>query len=109
VPQAAYASVGANSRPLVASDADVSVVAAHATRFAMDMLTGREPSAFPFSMYLVGLAQAWVFDAPFHTIPIDVGEPAEGVEDQKAEVSDRTYAFLHGLIDQSRGRDSPAK
>lgn len=57
-----------------ASDADVSVIADHAARFAIDTLLGAIPSAFPNSMYLIGLMQWWVFKAPFHTIPIATDE-----------------------------------
>jgi sulfur-carrier protein adenylyltransferase/sulfurtransferase len=38
-------------------------------------LVGRDPSAFPYSVYLIGLASAWIFDAPFDTYPIEVGAP----------------------------------
>ena len=62
--------------PMLASDADVGVIAANAARLAEDTLLAKSPSAFPYSVYLVGLKQAWVFDAPFHTQPIDVGPPA---------------------------------
>jgi sulfur-carrier protein adenylyltransferase/sulfurtransferase len=62
--------------PMLASDADVGVIAANASRLAEDTLLATSPSAFPYSVYLVGLKQAWVFDAPFHTQPIDVGPPA---------------------------------
>ena len=32
-----------------------------------------EPTKFPFSMYLIGFEAAWVFSAPFATIPIAMG------------------------------------
>jgi sulfur-carrier protein adenylyltransferase/sulfurtransferase len=64
------------ANPMLASDADVGVIAAHAARLAEDTLLATNPSVFPYSVYLVGLKQAWVFDAPFHTQPIDVGPPA---------------------------------
>jgi molybdopterin/thiamine biosynthesis adenylyltransferase len=63
------------ANPMLASDADVGVIAAHAARLAEDTLLATNPSAFPYSVYLVGLKHAWVFDAPFHTQPIDVGPP----------------------------------
>ena len=66
--------------PLIADDADVTVMAAHAARVALDLLMGRDPSRFPASAYLVGLAPAWKFSQPFETFPIDVGtgEPVTG-------------------------------
>ena len=43
--------------PLLALDADVGVIAAHATRLAIDTLLGSQPSQFPYSVYLIGLSQ----------------------------------------------------
>lgn len=59
--------------PLVADDADVAVIAAHAARFAIDTLIPRQPSAFPYAVYLIGMREGWNFDQPFETHPIDVG------------------------------------
>ena len=66
---------GSPRMPLIADDADVTVIAAHAARMAIDMLIPREPSAFPNSVYLIGLAKGWIFEKPFETYPIDVGGP----------------------------------
>lgn len=57
-------------RILAASDADVGVIAAIAAQLALDTLLAREPSAFPHSLYLIGLARAWVFEAPLQVVPI---------------------------------------
>jgi molybdopterin/thiamine biosynthesis adenylyltransferase/ubiquitin-protein ligase len=65
---------GGDGPPLIADDADVSVVAAHVARFAIDLLT-RDVSIFPNSVYAVGLAAGSVFTQPFDTRPIDVGLP----------------------------------
>jgi hypothetical protein len=66
-----YAAQEPDGRVLVASDADVSIIAHHTARLAVDTVLGRDPSAYPYSMYLIGLAKWWVFAAPLHTIPID--------------------------------------
>jgi sulfur-carrier protein adenylyltransferase/sulfurtransferase len=66
---------GGDGSPLIADDADVSVIAAHAARFAIDILVGREPSLFPHSVYAIGLGVGSVFKEPFDTSPIDVGPP----------------------------------
>jgi molybdopterin/thiamine biosynthesis adenylyltransferase len=55
----------------IADDADVAVIAAHATRFAIDILQGGA-TTFPSSAYAVGLKKAWIFEAPFDTWPIDL-------------------------------------
>jgi len=64
-----YDAVGHDEVPFVADDADVSVIAAHATRLALDVLQGGE-TAFPHSAYMIGLQKAWIFEAPFDTFPI---------------------------------------
>jgi len=65
-----YGAVGREGNVFVASEADVAVIAAHATGLAADCALAREPSLFPNSMYLIGLKRGWVFEAPFHTIPV---------------------------------------
>lgn len=58
---------------VVADDADVSIIAAHATHMALDLLLEREPTLFPYSLYVFGLRRGWFFQEPFETFPIDVG------------------------------------
>lgn len=66
-----YGAVGREDPPFVADDADVSVIAAHATRLALDILQGGE-TTFPHSAYAIGLKVGWIFQAPFDTWPIDL-------------------------------------
>lgn len=63
--------------PMIADDADATVIAAHMSRFAIDLLIKREPSMFPHSVYAIGLAEGNVFSSPFDTRPIDVGPPGD--------------------------------
>ena len=63
--------------PRIADDADVSVIASHVSRMAIDVLIGRSPSTFPCSVYMIGLTEGWLFGQPFETYPIDVGRPSE--------------------------------
>jgi len=58
--------------PLVADDAEVSIVAYHATRFVTDHLARPERSIFPMSAYMIGMSSEWVFNQPFDTCPIDL-------------------------------------
>ena len=67
---------GSEGAPFIADDADVSAIAAHAARLAIDLLIGRDPSLFPHSVYAIGLGVGSVFDQPFQTFPIEVGVPA---------------------------------
>lgn len=55
---------------MVADDADVSVVAAHLARLALDALLAAEESDYPFSAYVIGLRAEWIFTGPFQTFPI---------------------------------------
>ena len=61
--------------PLIADDADVTVIAGHTARFAIDVLIGRNPSMFPNSVYMIGLAEHWIFQQPFDTMPITLSSP----------------------------------
>jgi sulfur-carrier protein adenylyltransferase/sulfurtransferase len=58
--------------PMVADDADVSVVAAHAARMGIDFLIPRDPSAYPYSVYVMGLSKLGIFDSAFETYPMSV-------------------------------------
>lgn len=57
--------------PMIADDADVTIISSHMTRFATDILV-RQESIFPSSVYLIGLQSKWIFRAPFDTCPIDL-------------------------------------
>lgn len=76
--------------PLVADDAEVTIIAAHITRLAIDILV-REESIFPNSAYAVGLQQEWIFSAPFDTFPINLELGGEwqqpATEDSSAELA----------------------
>jgi len=58
------------SGPIIADDADVSAIAAHATRMATDYLIQPDNSIFPYPAYLIGLKRAWLFTEPFDVHPI---------------------------------------
>lgn len=91
--------------PLVASDADVAVIAHQAARLALDALAEREPSTFPYSMYLIGLARSWVFDQAFQTIPIETGPPSASIPPgAPAEVVDDGVSFVTELLEAQNGR-----
>jgi ThiF family len=84
-----YDGTADDGTPMIADDADVSVIAAHATRMAIDLLLPRLPSAFPYSAYMIGLANSLFFDAPFDTQPIEL--PAPSVV-EKAKLSPEAQA-----------------
>lgn len=86
--------------PMIADDADVTVIAAHAARLAIDTLIPRAPSMFPHSVYMIGLAQGWIFDQPFDTRPIDVGapSPATAATAVDPQVADKEMALVLELL-----------
>ena len=63
--------------PLIAEDAEISIMAGHATRFASDILARPEASIFPVSAYVVGFSSEWLFNEPFDTRPIDLRPDGE--------------------------------
>jgi molybdopterin/thiamine biosynthesis adenylyltransferase/ubiquitin-protein ligase len=80
-------SLPGDAPPLVADDADVTVMAAHVSRFAVDALT-RDDSLFPQPAYAVGLKSGWIFNGPFETWPIELqpeGEWGPRTDDNVAE------------------------
>jgi hypothetical protein len=88
---------------LVASDADVSIIAHHAVRFVSDSLTSPCQSIFPHSMYLVGMARAWIFEAPFATIPISTSWlPVAPADNATSNVGEETASFLMSLIAKAK-------
>jgi molybdopterin/thiamine biosynthesis adenylyltransferase len=108
-----YAAEDAEGDVLAASDADIGIIANHGARFAVDTLLGGGPSAYPHSMYLIGLAKWWVFEAPFATIPIATahlmqGEAeAEKQEEAAAGASDNV-AFVVSLLEKLSENASPS-
>jgi hypothetical protein len=69
--------------PMIADDADVSAIAAPATRMAIDCLLAREPSHFTHSVYAIGLAPGSVFTQAFEAFPIGLGDPPPEEEPPK--------------------------
>lgn len=79
--------------PLIADDAEVSIIASHITRLAIDILVRKE-TIFPHSAYAVGLRREWIFNAPFETFPINL----EGGEGWRQPATDESSAELIAFI-----------
>lgn len=72
-PAAAEIDYGAGKEgqpPMIADDADVSVIASHLAKFAIDLLVKPDSSSYPYSAYMIGLRAEWIFTEPFSTFPI---------------------------------------
>jgi hypothetical protein len=99
-----YGGRDAEEHPLVADDADVTVIAAHATRMAVDTLVRPEASAFPHPAYVIGLSAEWVFSQPFDTLPVDFvpeGTWATGTPTRTEEAIE----FMTALFEQAEDED----
>lgn len=97
--------IDALSGPMIADDADVAVIAAHATRFAIDTLLSPGESAFPVSAYLLGLKAEWLFLQPFHTFPVDLGQPEPEVT---PAMDPNGLATVQRLIKERHDRNAAA-
>lgn len=84
-----YDSQAGDGEPLIADDAEVAIIASHATRFATDILASPDASIFPLSAYVIGFTSLWLFKEPFDTRPIDLkpdgvwGEAGDELEPEK--------------------------
>ena len=63
---------GTEEQPLIAYDSDVGFVATALTRLVIDTALSRDPSEFPYPVYLLGMRREWIFEAPFDTRPVAV-------------------------------------
>lgn len=93
-----YSAQLGNETPLIANDAEVSIMSAHATQFATDILARPQASVFPYSVYIVGMSSEWIFQQPFDTRPIDLspeGDWGETTEDlDPEEISQLLQTYL---------------
>jgi hypothetical protein len=85
---------------LMASDADVGILANHAARLVSDSLLPPADSRYPHSMYLIGLAREWVFREPLDTIQIDPGRfvADDNRESTGMDLGQDDLRFLLGLL-----------
>lgn len=85
-----------------ASDSDVAVIAHHAARLAADTVAAAEQTSYPYSMYLIGLTQAWIFEAPFATIPIATAHllrhESEPVQNADAASANDNFKFIESIL-----------
>lgn len=101
-----YVTENGGGEVVVASDADVAIIAHHAARFVADTLSESDASVYPYSMYLIGLAKWWVFEAPFATIPLATDhlllrdETAEQTEIEDAAADN--VEFVVSLLEKVR-------
>ncbi|CAM3763192.1 ThiF family adenylyltransferase [Marinicrinis lubricantis] len=87
----------------IASDADVSVIASHLTRLVVDTAVNDHQSMFPYSMYLIGLSEGWIFSQPFDTRPIQTDHLLQHEVPTAVDTETRSdnISFLMKLLEKS--------
>lgn len=95
--------------PLVADDAEVSIVAFHATRFVTDYLAQPDRSIFPMSAYMIGMSSEWAFKQPFDTGPInlrpegDWGDVVDRIDPDEMVALFKEHVMIEEIDDASSG------
>ena len=103
-----YAAANDDEQIVIANDADVTFIAASLSAMVLDILFEREPSNFPYPAYLIGLARSWIFEQPFHIIPVSCSADVNWsttVPPDEATLKEEAK-FLQQLIDGMAEYDS---
>jgi ubiquitin-protein ligase len=100
-----YGARTGSERPLIADDADVTVIAAYASRMAIDLLVRPEVSAFPHPAYAIGLSNEWIFGEPFDTRPVDFVAEGEWQSPASPERTVEALEFLSSLFEEVEDAD----
>ena len=96
---------GSDEQPLIAYDSDVGFITTALTRLAVDTALCREPSEFPYSLYLLGMRREWIFEEPFDTRPVEIS--GEGWErDENAVRDEDRVEVAKVLINMYEGKQS---
>lgn len=90
-----------DGEPLIATDADVSVISAQLVEFAIDTLLEREPSEYECPLYLLGLTRSWDFDGPFDVKPINVDAPVRS-DDTGSLPDEDQMKFIKDIFDRKQ-------
>jgi hypothetical protein len=96
-PSAQNYEIDGDSGPMVADDADVSVMAGYLARLVIDTLGATDVSVFEHSAYMIGLRKEWIFAAAFDTWPIDIGSPDVKQVDEPLSVADKDVVVANIL------------
>jgi hypothetical protein len=100
-----YATQADGTTAVVADDAEVAVIAAHATRMVVDALVRPDNSSFPYPAYVIGLSSAWIFEEPFDTRPITFIPEDDWQMAARPERTIEAVQFMMSLIAQNDHAD----
>lgn len=107
---APYAAAAGEGVPLVADDAEVTIIAGHLSRFATDVLVRPDESAFPDPAYAIGLRRAWIFSDPFETWPIQLTGAGPWKAEQDSASAAESLELLRELLPSAfNGHDQSSK
>jgi sulfur-carrier protein adenylyltransferase/sulfurtransferase len=101
-----YRTEGADGQPWIADDADVTVIAAHGSRMALDVLVRPAESEFPHPAYAIGLSKDWIFRGPHDTHPIDFVRTEEWCSEYSPERTTDAIAFMSSILKLPRDEDT---
>lgn len=93
---------GSEEQPLTAYDSDVGFIATALTRLAIDTALSRDPSVFPYSLYLLGMRCEWIFEQPFDTHPVYVSGAGWDTDDTNGSEED-LIATLQAIMQIYQG------
>lgn len=94
-----YATRGNAGPPLIADDGDVGVIAAHASRMAIDALVRPGGTLFPYPAYAIGLSDEWIFKEPFDTHPIRFTADGEWQPEPSVERTADAIQYMLSLVE----------
>jgi len=100
-----YENRAGDAPPLIADDADVALIAAHAARMAIDVLVRPEASRFPHPAYLIGLSEVWIFKEPMDVRPIDFLAEGQWREEVDERAASEALNYIIGLLQGQKGSD----
>ena len=100
-----YDSQAPKGPTLIATDADVSVIAGHASRLALDTLMRPLASEFPHPAYVIGLAQAWIFTEPFDVRPFDFTNEGTWDTEITQGQADKAIERIVSILERNSAKD----
>jgi hypothetical protein len=95
---APYSTAASDGVPLVADDAEVSIIAGHLARFVTDVLVRPKASVFPEPAYAIGLRKAWIFSQPFEIWPIQLSHAEHWTVEIDSTSAEDSLLLLRELI-----------
>ena len=93
-----YETLQDNEAPLIANDANVSVIASHLTCMILDSFLPPGERQYHSQAYLIGMRSSWIFAQPFDTIPINLTQEGEWGTNPISSDLTKTFQFINKVI-----------